>query len=693
MPDFKPRTKEEPIDIWNIHLPLNAIWGIYARQSTPAQLIKNTQSTEMQTDDLVKWIEGRNLFARKICLFDADLGVSGTLRIDQRSGLQELVARIEADEIKVVLVYQISRLFRDETGVQYNVFATKCKEHHCLLVTADGMLFNFDNPMHIKMFRYLAELAAEYIPTQIKLLHQARLRKARLGFYAGQGNVSSGYIVDYKEESKTFGKLIVYEAHKPGVLQLFERYYELGGSFNALCREVDQMPYVFPDFEPGMDKRNINHWKHRKHVPGGYRLTRFGIYSILTNPVYIGWWIVAGDIISRTNHEALLDKEHEYLFWYAFERLSDYTIQGEANEKRVIQKTRYYQKNTDVQSIASGLLKDRVEAEGAKVYVHRAAEKYNYILSYSQVRGGSTTVGDCQIDAATVDHSFATCFFTHLEEVHELDEYQRFLAQEQTRKETESTTLTTQLLEAETQQEAVLDEITAIRKAIKQQIYREQEEDIMLDTEKRQQELEAENKPILDRLRKRFNTLETLKKEVQEKLDAQPSEPDDVQKARRFASFTVELEKLRQVWEKKPFAIRKEFVNLFVKKAIISIVAPHWIALEVSWSYPKWGNDIMYLWRNHGVQSNWTEAERALVRQHHQKQDMEAVLRALPTKTWKAIKRQGVVMGLPPSPRTVLLYPTDLCWLDLQFMQEQGISNDKRTKYISVSMHWFLASF
>src|SRR2546426_12336992 len=36
--------------------------------------------------------------------------------------------------------------------------------------------------------------------------------------------------------------------------------------------------------------------------------------------------------------------------------------------------------------------------------------------------------------------------------------------------------------------------------------------------------------------------------------------------------------------------------NLFVEKAVIHIVAPHWIALEVIWSYPAWGNDILYVW-------------------------------------------------------------------------------------------------
>jgi len=77
----------------------------------------------MQTDDLVTWLIDRGIQDGQWQLFDADLGVSGTLRIDQRTGLQELVERIKADEIKAVLVYQISRLFRDDTGVQYNVFA------------------------------------------------------------------------------------------------------------------------------------------------------------------------------------------------------------------------------------------------------------------------------------------------------------------------------------------------------------------------------------------------------------------------------------------------------------------------------------------------------------------------------------------------------------------------------------------
>ncbi len=685
----KPRPQTQELnDLWYSPLPLDVMWGIYARQSTTAQLIKHVESTEMQTDDLIAWLVARGKQDGRWKLFDADLGLSGTLRIDQRTGLQELVERIIADEIKAVLVYQISRLFRDDTGVQYNTFANICKEHNCILVTSDGMVFNFNNRMHLKMFRFLAEYAAEYIPQQIGLLHAARLRKARKGFYAGQGNVSSGYIVDYNVDSLTYGKFICYQPHKAPVLSLFERYYELEGNFNYLCREIDEMPYVFRDFEPWVDKRNVNHWKHRRKVPGGYTLTRFGIGSILTNPVYLGWWIVQGDIVSRNNHERIIDEEHEYQFWYAFDRLSDYTTEGEQNEKRVTAKEeqrRFYQKTTVVNTCPAGLLKDRITANEAKVYAHKGKGKYDYIISVSQVQGKATSVGDCQVDAATVDEAFTDCFLTHLEEIHDLDEYQRFIEEETQKQAVHTSTLVRQLLEAESQQDAVVDEITDIRREIKQQIYREQEENATLDTEKRRQELEREAHPILEKLRTRFNTLEALKKDLQGKLEEQPPESQEVHKARQFASFHTELHKLRLIWEQKPFAIRKEFINLFVDTARISIVAPHWIQLDIAWSYPTWGVDTLYIRRNHGEQTDWTDEEREIIIRYHQTRDQRAILQALPTKTWKAIKRKGLDMGMPARPRTALPIPVDLSWQDWQFMQEKGIQIDQNTKCISMS--------
>lgn len=155
-PRIYPRSETHEISaLFYTPLPLAVPWGVYARQSTPAQLVKHATSTEMQTDDLIVWLVQRGVQEQHLRLFDADLGVSGTLPIDKRLGLQDLVTRIKADEIKAVLVYQVSCLFGDLTGIQYNTFAEDCRQHSCILATADGTIFNFQNNMHRKMFRLL----------------------------------------------------------------------------------------------------------------------------------------------------------------------------------------------------------------------------------------------------------------------------------------------------------------------------------------------------------------------------------------------------------------------------------------------------------------------------------------------------------------------------------------------------------
>jgi DNA invertase Pin-like site-specific DNA recombinase len=208
---FAPKEQEAAESLWCTELPIDVNWGIYARQSTPMQVRKNVQSTEMQTDELIQWLLDRGATKDFVALFDMDLGVSGTKSIEERTGMQELVWQIKHGKIRAVLVHNISRLFRDESGAQYNTFAQICKRKGCILVTAqDGMVYNFNNPIHLKMFRILAKAAADYIPQQIRALNQAKTRKSKKGLYAGEGQLPRGYIVDYNEKSKTYQNFIQY---------------------------------------------------------------------------------------------------------------------------------------------------------------------------------------------------------------------------------------------------------------------------------------------------------------------------------------------------------------------------------------------------------------------------------------------------------------------------------------------------
>jgi Resolvase, N terminal domain len=441
---FKQQPEKVVAQPWTTQLPVHASWGVYARQSTPAQLINHTESTEMQTDDLIDWLVKRGVPQENISLYDADLGMSGTLRIDQRTDLQRLVSDIISGTIQAVMVYQISRLFRDETGVQYNVFADVCRKNNCVLVTGDGMVFNFAVPLCIKMFRMLAEMAADFIPQQIGLLHAARLRKARKGYYVGLGSVPSGFRIDTDRHSPTYKKIIPLPEHKEIVRQLYYRFYEVGADNRIqFFRELEKLPYLFPDFPPDIDQSTVGTNKRRK-VPGGYHMTRIGIEAMLCNPVNIGWWIVRGEIISKN-------------------------------------------------------LSIRMEIKAKKITEEQAA-------------------------------------------------------------------------------------------------------------------------PQISRLRARLVKLDTSRTELEAKLQTNTTDTTLEKTARTFRAFGTfqdELEQLIATWDKKPFALRQDFVNLFVEKAVIEVVATHWMQLAITWAYPSWQPDKTSIFRQRAKAPFWTEDERELVRRYY----------------------------------------------------------------------------
>ena len=663
---FLPKPQIAVLDPWNFTLPIDVLWAIYARQSTPGQLIKYTESTEMQTDDLIKWLQVRGV-RDNYHLFDADLGLSGTLRIDERPDLQEMIRRINADEVKAILVYQISRLFRDLTGIQYNTFADDCKQHNCILVTAyDGMVYNFNNPIHLKMFRFLSEAAAEYLQQQIGLLHEARLRRARNGFYVHMGNIPSGFLADYDKDSPTFRKLVPYLPHREIILEtLYRRYYSLCGDFSALCRELDTMPYVFPLFEQWVDHRIVNQWKRRRYN-GGYSLTRKGIITVMTNPANIGWWIVQGDIISRENHTGLIPKEEEYLFWYAFERLNSYTTDGEKNVQQIINvPRRFYQRDTDP---TEGLLKDRITSPDAKVRVHLKHGSQHYAITSKDQ--GIYMKDMHEIAARLIDSAFTDVFFDHLKETHDLDEYRQWVAKETQNHESLLDNLTKQLRKIDETQEAYLTEIIAIHAHIKQ----------TATTEEERKQLEVEYASYIADLRKKYMNLETPKKEVSDKLHKEQTS-QRYETLKQFAEFQTEVAKLIPVWSEKPFSIKKEFVNLVVNEAILTIVAPHWIQLDMYWSHPQWEPQRLYIPRPRGTRPEWTEEERILMYEYYPTQRKDILLQMLPQKNWGAIVKMATRLGISRSVSYTHPIPLHLSWEDIQFMQECNIPLT-RTAYI-----------
>jgi DNA invertase Pin-like site-specific DNA recombinase len=367
-------------------LAVEHLLAIYARQSTKEQVIRNREAYDQQTVGLVRqaieygWSRERILIYIENKRKDGKwVNASGRLRIDQREGLQALSERIERDEVKTVLVWAVDRLFRDEDMIQPAVFVKLCKDHHCIIITTDD-LFDFNNPKRDdrKRFLELAQAAADYVTKHVRgRMLPARAQLSMRGVHDGR-RINVGYIIVDREryledgsDNPEWRKYVIYEPHAKVIRWLFRRFRQLGGNLRVLHREIEAWPFVFPDFDDPEHAR----YTGMIHNGKGFTLTRQGLASLLTNTVYIGWWYYKG-VTTKGNHDPIVSEED---FWYAFDRLSSVTIDGEERPRLATAPTRYtHDGSPPLEALLDGIITGAVE--GMAVYVLRNEVPPNYSI-------------------------------------------------------------------------------------------------------------------------------------------------------------------------------------------------------------------------------------------------------------------------------------------------------------------------
>src|SRR5438876_12337440 len=126
-----------------VELPVDQLLAIYARQSRKEQLDDNPESFIQQTQRLRElavefgW-KSENILPTFLENEQGDrkiVSASSAKRMDLRPVLQSLVATIERDEVKAVLVWLVDRLFRDTDRTDAGAFARTCREHGCIVLT------------------------------------------------------------------------------------------------------------------------------------------------------------------------------------------------------------------------------------------------------------------------------------------------------------------------------------------------------------------------------------------------------------------------------------------------------------------------------------------------------------------------------------------------------------------------------
>ncbi len=294
---------------------------VYLRLSTYEQLKKHLYSLQAQVGlaDLAKQ-DGYS--DEQIHVERRDLGLSGTLGWEEREGLAYLISQIETDAVESVYVVQICRLFRDQTLINAYSFGELCKQHNVLIITPQ-MRLNLNDRMHMRIYRLEAERAADELDIMKARLQGGQNLKARQGFYGGS-SLPLGYVLDVRKQievnadlvdNPNYHKLIIFETHAEIIRHLFRMARIPGTTVAQIVRHCRNESIVFSPFpeELASVKANLKSLaRTKRNSDGSWPLTFRGVRSILQNPVYIGWWVWAGEVVKTNNHPAIIDEE---IFW------------------------------------------------------------------------------------------------------------------------------------------------------------------------------------------------------------------------------------------------------------------------------------------------------------------------------------------------------------------------------------------
>jgi DNA invertase Pin-like site-specific DNA recombinase len=260
--------------------------AVYVRQSTLAQLERNTESTERQYN-LVDRAVALGWPRNGVRVIDADLGVSGSA-LGQREGFESLVAEVALGQVGIIFALEVSRLARDNTA--WYRLLDLAGAYDTLVADADGVyhpgLFNDRLVLGMKGIMSEAELHVLRARLVGGIRNKASRGELRTGLPVGLvWGESDGEIRFHPDEAVT------------GVLQaVFERF-GVCGSVRATWLWLREQQLRWPLQTAG-------------YLRGGpseitwVEPTYHAVHTTLTHPVYAG-----ASVYGRTRQHRYVGKD------------------------------------------------------------------------------------------------------------------------------------------------------------------------------------------------------------------------------------------------------------------------------------------------------------------------------------------------------------------------------------------------
>ena len=251
---------------------------VYLRQSTPAQLEHNRESTERQYA-LVHKATALGWSSQQIIVIDEDLGISGD-GVLERSGFARLTAEVVLGHVGIILGLEVSRLARN--NADWYRLLDLCGITNTLIGDGDGIY----DPALIND-RLLLGLKGTMSEAELHVLRSRLLGGIRNK--AARGELRRGLPVGFVWGERD-GEVCFHpdESICASIRMVFARFTELG-SVRRVWLWFRSESLCFP-----LQSHNGSiRWVDPAYI---------AIYHVLTNPVYAGAYVYG-----KSRHEITLD--------------------------------------------------------------------------------------------------------------------------------------------------------------------------------------------------------------------------------------------------------------------------------------------------------------------------------------------------------------------------------------------------
>lgn len=488
-------------------------------------------------------------------------------------------------------------------------------------------------------FRLKCQEARRYVDEIIKgRLCAARDELGLMGLWAGHG-VAVGLTIDFDETSPTYRQYFPYQPHAEIVEQIFKRYRQLDGAFTKLGRELEIKQPVFPPFE-GLER--IPNIQLAPAPNGGYLLEKDGLRSILTNAMYIGTHTYQGHK-REGNHPAIVDPDD---FWYAFNRLSPTDLDG---NPIVRESTRPKQYQGVKVAPVDALLSDKARSNPGEVYVISRQKAYAISRLVGKFSNYETTFSIDYLDSAVAEQVRSQLqLWKRTEEIVE-QVYDPAFVELVKQGQTPYILLKAIMAEEDQALSSVVDMIPATEARIK----------VLL----RNLDLDVDDETAAGWAREL--------KDKKTELARLKAKKEEAEKAKDTAKDLQNLlETAGEMWDSLPFERQKRLFNRLIEEVIITESAPHFLTVELVWSFLLSHIQIGHLYRRYGNSDVWKDEENEILRELYPGAPRMDILRRLPDRSWVGIKNRATdALKLKrPYQRNPETVPVNLALRDIQFM-------------------------